>query len=174
MNLMYQNSISPQVKVIGKQNITLPKYTFEDLSDQPNYIFTLGFSMKQMYQENQDSTTGDVIFSIHRLFEDGSLRVQYVELSPNKSDILDKLNTGPRYHIDSPKLDLLIKNAKLVMIPRRVCEDNHMSELQRVDMDHVYDYLQTEIIPGSEPELSDDFKTRIASRVRQLKCPTVL
>jgi hypothetical protein len=171
---IYIYSISSQVKVIGKHNMTLSKYGFEDINDQSNYIFTAGFTMKRIYQENQDSTIGNVIFSVYRLFEDGSLRVQYVELSPEKSNtILDKLTVQPQYKIDSSKLDLLIKNAKLAMIPSRVCEDDRITELQRINMDSFHDYLQTEVTPGSEQELDDESKTQIASRVRQLKSPTL-
>jgi hypothetical protein len=130
--------------------------------------------MKRVYQQSQDSTIGNIIFTMYRLFEDGSLRIQYIELLPEKSEaILDKLITQPQYKIDSPKLDLLIKNAKLAMIPSRVCEDGR-TELQRINMDGFHDYLKNEVTPGSEQELSDEFKTQTVFRVRQLKSPTLL
>jgi hypothetical protein len=162
------------VKVIGKYSIALSQHKFEDINDQPSYIYTAGFIMKVIYQQNQDSTIGSAIFRAYRLFEDGSLSAQYVELAPEKAaNVLNTL-TQPQYQIDNPnKLDLLIQNSKRAMIPSRVCESGRVMELQRITMDSFQDYLHTQVTPGSE-QLEEDSKTQIASRVRQLKAPTLL
>ncbi|CEP17122.1 hypothetical protein [Parasitella parasitica] len=167
-------SLSPTVKVLGLHQMPLSLYHFDDLYDPYGKIRSMGIVVKTQAAENENTTNGYVMFSITRLFEDGSVKTQCLALTPTKPETIDngRFLRKPRFAIDAslPQFDKLLEDAKLAMLPAKDGFTNGETELRSVKMDHFESYLENDIKCGLAA-LTDEFKGEIASRMRQSKVP---
>lgn len=172
-------SMTPTVRVLGLHQMPLSVYQFDDLNDtQESRIRSMGTAFNlRTCQHQEDATEGYAMFSILRVFEDGSVKVQYVALLPAKPDTIDsgRFLTKPRLVMDSvhSRFDKLQKSAKLAMLPSEKGVKTGEAELFTVKMTHFESYVEEDIQCGLTA-LTEQFKTAVSSRVRQLTAPTTL
>ncbi|KAL0140997.1 hypothetical protein V8B55DRAFT_1512176 [Mucor lusitanicus] len=170
-------SMTPTVRVLGLHQMPLSVYQFDDLNDtQESRIRSMGTAFNlRTCQHQEDATEGYAMFSILRVFEDGSVKVQYVALLPAKPDTIDsgRFLTKPRLVMDSvhSRFDKLQKSAKLAMLPSEKGVKTGEAELFTVKMTHFESYVEEDIQCGLTA-LTEQFKTAVSSRVRQLTAPT--
>lgn len=157
----------------------LSVYHFDDLHDtKDSRIRSMGIAFNlRASQHEEDTTKGYSLFSALRVFEDGSVKVQYLALLPAKPDKIDsgRFLKKPRLVVDSPhqRFSKLQKDSKLAILPR--IQGMHMgeAELYTIRMTKFKSYLEKSVQCGSAA-LTEQFKTNMSSRVRQLTTPTTL
>ncbi|KAL7332232.1 hypothetical protein PS15p_204308 [Mucor circinelloides] len=172
-------SIAPTVKVLGLYQMPLSVYHFDDLHDtKDSRIRSMGVTFNlRASQHEEDTTKGYSLFSALRVFEDGSVKVQYLALLPAKPDKIDsgRFLKKPRLVVDSPhqRFSKLQRDSKLAILPR--IQGMHMgdAELYTIRMTKFKSYLEKSVRCGSAA-LTEQFKTNMSSRVRQLTTPTTL
>lgn len=118
-----------------------------------------------------DVTKGHALFSVTRLFEDGSMRIKYIELSNDKNS-LSVLQSRPGYELVSSCQsfeDILINVESSILPECRVDNRNH-NEVFNLNPIHFKEYLNK--IDTGNLKLSDEMKSKIADKVRDLKSTT--
>lgn len=155
-------SVAPDVKVLELHNLTLSPYKFEEIYKTPSRIGAVGLNMNTINIEN-----GNVLFNITRLFEDGSMKLQYLMLEKQSLE----LDTIPKCEIKETNetFDKLLVELKEDMLPAT----EGKSELVNVDVENFKDYLHAVSQTGSE-KLTDKLKLKIAYKVRELNSTTTL
>lgn len=167
-------SIKPVVKILEIYNFNLPVLKCEEIYNYTCRINSMGCALRAISKEYTDDTTrGNVSFSLCRLFEDGSMRVQYLALETNKEVSIQP--PRPKYQLTSEckSFDRLMKQMQSLILPVREGKQEGLAEVCDVDMKHFKDYLENQALKGSNP-LTNDFKINMAEKVRSLKSTTTL
>ena len=150
---------------------------FDDYFDSESRIRSMGLAFNVRTAENEDTTKGYMMFSFTRLFEDGSIRVQYLALLSTKPEKVEsgRFLAKPRFIINSSntRFDKLLSESKLAMLPMNNSKRRGDVEVFNVKMANFESYSEEDIKCGLAT-LTEGSKTEVASRVRQLKMPTTL
>ncbi|KAI9478278.1 MAG: hypothetical protein EXX96DRAFT_242683 [Benjaminiella poitrasii] len=167
-------SIVPKANIIGLHNIKLSKYKFQELYNHTSRISSVGFEIESCPLVKGDDNSGR-LFCIYRLFEDGSLKVQYVTLTENgpvdRKDIGDFM-TKPEYTLKpfNAHFKQILSRLALDTVPHR--QKKHVyTEVYNMNVSTFDNYLNKKVEAGNE-ELSSELKEHVASNVRQMKEPT--
>ncbi|KAI8085437.1 hypothetical protein BDF21DRAFT_415150 [Thamnidium elegans] len=155
----------PIIKILELFNFTLPVIKFEEIFNYKSRINLVGCSIRILSQTEHDTTQGNLVLSIYRSFEDGSIRVNYIELG---SDQHTTFTGHPTYTVvsQSESFDQLMSNLGLELLPERKPR-SHSSETVDIAVSTFREYLE-HIEPGSL-SLKDEFKRKIAEKVQHLK-----
>lgn len=171
--------MAPTVRVLGVHQMPLSVYHFDDLHDtKDSRIRSMGIAFNlRTSQQQEDTTEGCAMFSALRVFEDGSVKIQYLALLPTKPDTIDsgRFLKKPRLVMGSlhQQFQKLQREAKLAMLPSGKGVHVGEAELFTIAMKNFESYVEQSIQCGSAA-LTEQFKTAISSRVRQLTVPTTL
>ncbi|GAN02706.1 hypothetical protein MAM1_0026d02152 [Mucor ambiguus] len=170
-------SMAPTVRVLGLHQMPLSIYHFDDLLDtKDSRIRSMGIAFNlRASQHKEDTTKGYAMFSALRVFEDGSVKVHYLALLPTKPDTIDSghFQKKPRLVIDSShqRFDKLQRDAKLAVLPSEKGVHVGEAELFAIKMTNFKSYVE-ERVQCAATALTEQFKTDVSSRVRQLAAPT--
>ncbi|KAL9543099.1 hypothetical protein MBANPS3_008281 [Mucor bainieri] len=169
--------MAPTVRVLGLHQMPLPVYHFHDLLDtRDSRIRSMGMAFSLRASQHPDDTTkGHALFSTLRVFEDGSVKIHYIALVPTKPDTIDsgRFLKKPRLVIDAshPRFDKLQRKAKLAVLPSEKGVVKGEAELFTIKMANFESFVEESVQCGLTA-LTEQFKTAISSRVRQLTAPT--
>lgn len=160
---------APQVKVLELHNFELSPLKFEEIYKVPNRIYAAGFNMKTSMKG--DETKGHVLFSVTRLFEDGSMRVKYIELGNDKNST-STLQSPPGCELVSSCQtfeDILIQ-VENAILPECKTQNREHNEVFNMNPINFINYLNK--IDTGDQKISDEMKSNIADKVRDLKSST--
>lgn len=118
-----------------------------------------------------DETKGHVLFSVTRLFEDGSMRVKYIELGNDKNST-STLQSPPGYELVSSCQtfeDILIQ-VENAILPECKTQNREHNEVFNMNPINFINYLNK--IDTGDQKISDEMKSNIADKVRDLKSST--
>ncbi|KAI9266279.1 hypothetical protein EDC94DRAFT_33397 [Helicostylum pulchrum] len=166
ISLHYINSptkhCKPIIKILELFNFTLPVLKFEEIFNYKSRINSVGCSIRTRSQSEHDTTQGNLVLSIYRSFEDGSIRVNYIELA---SDQHHTTFTGHPITVvsQSESFDQLMKDLRRDLLPEREPR-KCASEAVTIKVHGIREYLES-IQPGSQP-LEDAFKREIVEKSR--------
>lgn len=165
----YENSVTRKLAVKMVHNFTLSRNEFEKLANYTDIITSMGLNIKTL-----DKRDGREFISIERLFEDGSIRIQYIEISKETSKEELELITRPQYTIiPNPAFQEILEDAIVSSLPLFYDEKKY-PETRNLKMDRINDYVEGVYTDTATNKLTDQEKTKVASKVRHLKYPTPL
>lgn len=152
-------------------NFELSPLKFEEIYKVPNRIYAAGFNMKTSMKG--DVTKGHVLFSVTRLFEDGSMRVKYIELGIDKnSSSTSTLQSRPGYELVSScqTFEDILLQVEHAILPECKPNNQEHNEVFNVNPINFINYLNK--IETGDQKISDVMKSNIADKVRDLKTST--
>lgn len=141
---------------------------FEEIFNYKSRINTVGCSIRTQSQSEHDTTQGNLVLSVYRSFEDGSMRVNYIKLASDHDDETTFTVRRPTTYTvvsQSESFDQLMSKLAQDLLPDRK-PTHRSSETLKVDITKIKEYVAS-IEPGSRP-LEDAFKRKIAEKVQDL------
>jgi hypothetical protein len=160
------------MKILEIFNFTLPILKCEEIYNYTSRINSVGCSLRSIGREIRDTTKGNAFFSISRLFEDGSIKIQYLALETEQSSITT-LQPRPQYQLKSTTktFDEIVSTAQSSILPAREGKHVGLAEVWDLDMKNFKEYLNEEVMTESN-KLPNSLKIKIAEKVRGLKSTT--
>lgn len=165
-------SFKPTVKILELFNFTLPLHRYEEIFNYTSRVNSVGCVIRTVSNTEQDTTEGNVVLSIYRAFEDGSVQLNSIELAATENtDPVRPIEFKPQASCSSG-YDRLMSDLKTQWMPVAGGRGPHLPEVIDVKTDKLKGSL-TSIQSGSTP-LTDAFKKEIAGKVEDLKSTVTL
>ena len=166
------DSSALKVEVHELYQVNLSPLKFEEMYQYNSRIGAVGFDIRTNTAHHP--VTGNTFSSITRLFEDGSMRVQYLALEIEPSKEMTVISPSPTYElIPHPQLDDMMHTLDQQTCPELYHNAKNKprhAEVCDIDMKPYTTYLNN--IKAGTDTLDDNTKVEIADKVRDLKSTT--